>query len=257
MVKIFDTHAHLLSSRSDEDRVEFIEALPAQNVVGVVECATKDKNIDKVVELAESFSIIYAALGVYPHEARCYTDELEQRIERLYREHGKVVAIGEIGLDYYYDGCPRDIQRDVLHRQLALAERLDAPVSLHCRDAAGDMLEILGAHKVKGVMHCYSGSVETAKELLKMGLYFGIGGSLTFKNNVKGPQVVDMLPLEKILLETDAPYLAPIPKRGERNTPAYISYVAEKITQIKGISVEEVYSITCANACKLFGIKEV
>ena len=237
--------------------MEFLNSLKDQNVVAVVECATKDSNIDRAVELAYSSPLVFAAIGVYPHEARCYNDALEEKMYKLYTDNDRVVAIGEIGLDYYYEGCPKDIQKDVLHKQLALAERLDAPVSLHCRDAAGDMMEILSAHKVSGVMHCFSGSVETAKELLKMGLYFGIGGSLTFKNNVKGPQVVEMLPMEKILLETDAPYLAPIPKRGERNTPAYIKYVAEKIAEIKGMTAEDVCAAACENACRLFGIEGI
>ncbi len=237
--------------------MEFLNSLKDQNVVAVVECATKDSNIDRAVELAYSSPLVFAAIGVYPHEARCYNDALEEKMHKLYTDNDRVVAIGEIGLDYYYDGCPGDIQRDVLNRQLALAERLDAPVSLHCRDAAGDMMEILSAHKVRGVMHCYSGSVETARELLKMGLYFGIGGSLTFKNNVKGPQVVEMLPMDRILLETDAPYLAPIPKRGERNTPAYIKYVAEKIADIKGMTAEDVCVAACENACRLFGIEGI
>ena len=254
MLRIFDTHAHLLSSRFDEDREQVLADLSHQNVVAVVECATNDKNIDRAVELAKSSPLVFAAVGVYPHEAECYTDELEEKLERLYTQNDRVVAIGEVGLDYYYEGCPREIQRQVLERQLALAERLDAPVSLHCREAFGDMMEILRAHRVKGVMHCYSGSAETARELAEMGFYFGIGGSLTFKNSVRTPKVAQLLPEERILLETDSPYLAPVPRRGERNTPANISYVAGRLAELRGTTAEHICEICLENACAFFGI---
>lgn len=257
MLKIFDTHAHLLSGKYDEDRAEFIQALPAHGVVAVVECATKEDNIYRAVELANSSPLVFAALGVYPHEAEGYSEGLEEEIFRLYTENDKVVAIGEIGLDYYYEGCPHERQKEVLKRQLSLAQRLNAPVSLHCREAVGDMMRILRQYNVKGVMHCYSGSVETARELIDMGYYFGIGGSLTFKNSVKAPKVAEMLPEDRILLETDCPYLAPVPKRGERNSPAYIEYVAKRLAEIKGTTAEHICEVTCANAYQFFNIEEV
>lgn len=254
MLSIFDTHAHLLSSRFDEDRQSVLDELSCQDVVAVVECATNDKNIDRAVELSNSSPLVFAAVGVYPHEADCYTDALEKKLERLYRENHRVVAIGEIGLDYYYEGCPHELQREVLIRQLSLAERLGAPVSLHCREAFGDMMEILKNHSVKGVMHCYSGSMETAKQLVEMGFYFGIGGSLTFKNAVRTPAVAAALPEDRILLETDSPYLAPIPRRGERNTPANIKYVAQRLAELKNTTAEHITQVCTENACAFFGI---
>lgn len=254
MLKIIDTHAHLLSSRYDEDREAFLANLSKGGVEAVIECATNKDNIARAAQLALTSPMVYAAVGIYPHEAGDYTDSLEKKLHELYTKNDRVVAIGEIGLDYYYDGCPRELQREVLDRQLSLAEALDAPVSLHCREATGDMLGILSKHNIKGVMHCFSGSVQTARELLNMGLYFGIGGSLTFKNNLKGPAVVEMLPMDRILLETDSPYLAPVPKRGERNSPEYIKYVAYKIAEIKKMSAEEVCIKAYDNAKRLFNI---
>lgn len=256
MLRIFDTHAHLLSSRFDEDRMSVLDELSRQNVAAVVECATNDKNIDRAVELSNSSPLVFAAIGVYPHEADCYTDALEKRLERLYEENRRVVAIGEIGLDYYYEGCSHELQREVLTRQLMLAKRLDAPVSLHCREAFGDMMGILKKHSVRGVMHCYSGSMETAKELIDMGFYFGVGGSLTFKNAVRTPTVAAALPEDRILLETDSPYLAPVPRRGERNTPANIKYVIERLAELRGTTAEHIAQVCFENACSFFGIDE-
>ena len=256
MLRIFDTHAHLLSRQYDDDREAFIDDLKSRGVIAVVECATNKDNILRAVELANSSPLIFAAIGVYPHEAGCYSPSLEEKMKRLYTENGRVVAIGEIGLDYYYEGCPHDKQKEVLERQLALAQELDAPVSLHCREAIGEMMDILAKYHVKGVMHCYSGSVDTARELLKMGFYIGIGGSLTFKNSVKAPKVAKMLPDDRILLETDCPYLAPVPKRGQRNSPAYIEYVAEKLAEIRGTTKQEICDLACKNAYRFFNIKE-
>lgn len=256
MLKIFDSHAHLNSHAYDEDRSEFLQGLKSQGVVGVVECATNANNIDRAVELSKASPLVFAAVGVYPHDSACYTDELEKKIAALYSENERVVAIGEAGLDYYYDGASHELQKHVLERQLCLCEELNAPITLHCRQATEDMLSILKRHRVKGVMHCYSGSAETAKELIKMGFYFGIGGSLTFKNNKKTPEAARIIPMERILLETDSPYLSPVPMRGSRNSPAYIKYVAEKLAEIKDVSPEQICNTALNNAYNFFNIKE-
>lgn len=254
-MRLFDTHAHLLAERFDEDRSELIAGLSARGVTAVLECATDREDIPKAVALAREFEMIYCALGVHPHNADEYDDALEAKIREYAAAEDKMVAVGEIGLDYHYDFCPRELQRDVLARQLNLAQELDLPVSLHSRESTQDMLDVLAAEKCcDGVMHCFSGSVETAKILLDRGLYLGIGGTLTFKNAVKAIEVVEYAPIDRLLLETDSPYLAPVPLRGKRNDPANTRLVAAAIARIKKTDLEETAEQLYLNGMKLFRI---
>ncbi len=252
-MRIFDSHAHYLSGRFDEDRDELLKSVFFSGVTGIMECATDKQSIEESVLLSEKYEGVYCALGVHPHSADEYSPELEARIAELSE---KAAAIGEIGLDYHYDFHPRELQKSVFEKQLELAKRLSLPVILHSREATADMLEILKAQNVSnGVMHCFSGSPETAEIILGMGLYIGVGGSLTFKGAVKAVEVVKMLPMERLLLETDCPYMTPVPHRGERNDSRYISIVAEKIAEIKGMSAQDVAETAEKNAKKLLDIK--
>lgn len=253
-MRLFDTHAHLLDGRFDEDRHELITTLSVRGVEFVLECATDAEDIHRAVALVREYENVYCAVGVHPHSAEEYDDAVERSI-RDYAAEEKVVAVGEIGLDYHYDFCPREMQRDVLARQLCLAQELKLPVSLHSRESTQDMLDVLAAENCdNGVMHCFSGSVETARVLLDRGLYLGVGGTLTFKNAVKAIEVVEYSPIDRLLLETDSPYLAPVPLRGKRNDPANTALVAARIAEIKGMDAEEVAERLLENGRKLFCI---
>ena len=252
-MRLFDSHAHLTDERFDEDREQLRAEMTSQGM-RVMQCATSPDDLYATAALAEEHDIIYGAVGVHPHDAVKYSAEVERQIEKL-ASNKKIVAIGEIGLDYHYDYSPREVQRNVLEAQLELASRLNMPVSLHNREATADMLAILSNHDVKGVMHCFSGSVETAKILLDMGLYLGVGGTLTFKGASKPVQVVEYAPMDRILLETDSPYLAPVPYRGKRNVPAYTEVVAKRIAALKGKTPEEIAAQTWNNACVMLNIE--
>ncbi len=250
---IFDTHAHYDDSRFDEDRDELISSLKEKGVSQIVNCGCDLKSSLTTVALAEKYGFIYAAVGVHAHEAEEATESDLAEIERLY-ENKKVVAVGEIGLDYHYDFSPRERQLEVFEKQLILANKLDLPVIVHDREAHEDTLNLLKKYKPKGVVHCFSGSAEMAKEIVKLGMYIGIGGAVTFKNAKKPVEVVEYLPLDRLLLETDAPYMTPVPFRGQRCDSAHIAYTAEKITEIKGIDVQELIDTCNENSKKLFGI---
>ena len=253
-MRLFDSHAHLSDARFAQDRDEMIRGLAARGVEGVIECATDAADIEEVAALAETYGNVYAAVGIHPHSCDEFTPEVAARLRQLYARE-KVVAIGEIGLDYHYDFCPRGMQRETLKQQLMLARELDAPVILHCREATADMLAVLEeVGYYYGVMHCFSGSAETAELLLKKGMYLGFGGSLTFKNNVKTVRAAEVTPIDRILLETDSPYLAPVPMRGKRNEPAYTGYVAQRLGEIKGLAAEEVAQAALENTRQLFRI---
>jgi len=251
MIRI-DSHAHLCNRRFDEDRGELIASVFADGVAAVLECATEPADLDAVVALAESYAPIYAAVGVHPHDADKYTGAVEARLRELAARE-KVVAIGEIGLDYHYDFCPRELQQQVLSRQLALAGELGLPVSLHSRESTADMLAVLRRFApLRGVMHCFSGSVETLREVLDMGLHIGIGGSLTFAGNKKTVEVAQEVPADRFLLETDSPYLAPVPLRGRRNDPRNTRYVAEFIAKLRGEAPDDVALTAARNTLALF-----
>ena len=246
---IFDTHSHYTDEQFS-DRDELLTKLNREkNVSEIITCGTDIESSQESISLAEKFPFVYAAVGFHPEElTRCDTNipALRQLIT------DKVVAIGEIGLDYYWNKENKEKQKEGFISQIKLAQELNLPVIVHDREAHGDTLEILKAYKPKGVLHCFSGSTEMAREIIKLGMYIGIGGVITFKNAKNLPEVVETLPLDRLLLETDAPYLAPVPFRSKRNDSSLIPYIAEKIGDIKGISKEEILKITRENAYNLF-----
>ncbi len=250
---IFDTHAHYDDSRFDEDRTELLSSLCLSCVSGIINCGCDLKSSLSTVSLTEKHPLIYGAVGVHPHEAEDAAEEDFDKIKELYKKD-KIVAVGEIGLDYFYDFSPREKQKEVFRRQIITANELSLPVIIHDREAHEDTMNILKELKPKGVVHCFSGSAEMAKEILKLGLYIGIGGAVTFKNARKPVEVVEMLPLDRLLLETDAPYMTPVPFRGKRCDSSHIAYTAEKIAEIKGIDVQELINKCAENAKALFGI---
>jgi TatD DNase family protein len=256
MLKLFDTHAHLNDDAFDSDREAVIESLAEYGVCRVIDVACDVRTVDKTLDLLEKYPFIYGTAGMHPHDAQAMDNSLMDKLRKVL-SHKKMLALGEIGLDYHYDFSPREVQRRWFAEQLELARELDMPVTLHIREAFGDCMDILKAHKngLRGVMHCYSGSVETAYECLDLGLAFSFGGAVTFKNAKKPIEVIEKLPLESILLETDCPYMTPVPYRGKRNDPSFIGLVAERIAEVKGMSVEELSEVTFNNANRVFEIK--
>lgn len=248
---IFDSHAHLDSKRFDDFREELIENMFQNGVGGIVTCGCDVESSKKALSIAENHEFIYAAVGYHP----CDVDEEVQLdvIEEL-AHNKKCVAIGEIGLDYYWEKENAEQQKVVFEELLSLAKRLALPVIVHDREAHADTLEILKKHKPKGILHCYSGSVEMAEEIIKLGMYIGVGGVITFKNARKLPDVVRAIPDDKLLLETDCPYLAPEPFRGKLCHSGMITLTAEKIAEIRNTSRDEILKISFENAKKIFGI---
>lgn len=255
-MRLFDTHAHLNDEKFNEDRDTLIPALYEGGIERIIDVACDTDELDGALALADKYSFIYAAAGIHPHYASDATNEKLDTIKKAFETNKKLVAYGELGLDYHYDFSPRKTQCDLFYTQLQLAKELDKPVILHIREAFGDCMDILRANKkdLKGVMHCYSGSKEIAFECLDMGLYVAFGGSVTFKNATNLQEVAKSLPLDRLLLETDCPYMTPVPHRGKRNDPSYMHYVAEKIAELKGMDVEEVAEKTFTNSLELFGI---
>ena len=248
----FESHAHYDDERFDEDRDTLLASFPAEGIETVVNASSDIKSSKASIALSEKYPFFYAAVGVHPHEVENITEADIDELREL-SKHPKVVAIGEIGLDYYYDLSPRDLQCHWFKRQLELADELKMPVIIHSRDAAQECFDIIKNSNVRnGVIHCYSGSAEMAEEYIKMGFYIGVGGSLTFKNNKKGVETVERIPIEKILIETDSPYLAPVPYRGKRNDSRLLKYVVERISQIKNIPENDICNITKNNAQNLF-----
>lgn len=250
---IFDTHAHYDDSRFDEDRDELLCSLKEKGVSHIINCGCDLKSSLTTLALSEKHDFIYAAVGVHAHEAEEATESDLAQIEKLY-ENSKVVAVGEIGLDYHYDFSPRERQLEVFERQLILANKLELPVIVHDRESHEDTMNLLKKYKPKGVVHCFSGSAEMAKEIVKLGMYIGIGGAVTFKNAKKPVEVVEYLPIDRLLLETDAPYMTPVPYRGQRCDSAHIAYTAEKIAEIKDLDVQELIDTCNENAKRLFNI---
>ena len=254
---IFDTHAHYDDEAFDEDREELLWKMKEQGVEFIVNVGASIASTKKTIELVQRYPFLYGAVGIHPSE----TEELKEE-DMLWLKKASVqkdiVAIGEIGLDYYWPEPDREIQKKWFIRQFALSSEVKLPVIIHSRDAAEDTLEILkewDKDKTGGVIHCFSYSKEIAREYLSMGYYFGIGGVLTFKNARKLVEAVEIIPMEKILLETDCPYLAPEPYRGKRNQSGYIDFVAEKLAKLKGITKEEVLRITSDNAKNFYHLK--
>jgi TatD DNase family protein len=254
---LFDSHAHLDDEAFDADREEVIARALANGLTGMVNPGSCMKSSAAALALAQQHAAIYAAVGIHPHDADS-ADEAAYEQLLCWAQHPKVVAIGEIGLDYHYDFSPRSVQQDVFVKQLALARECDLPVILHDREAHGDILRLVKeqGQGVRGVFHCFSGSLEMAREVLNLGFYLSVGGTLTFKNAAKLPEIVKEVPFERLLLETDSPYLTPVPYRGRRNEPLHVRLVAEKVAELRGLSVEEVARQTTSNTCRCFGITQ-
>ena len=252
---LFDTHAHYDDEAFDPDRELLLESLPQRGVALVVNPGCDLESSRKAVAYAAEYPHLYAAVGIHPENCGGFTPADMDALRQL-AQQPKVVAIGEIGLDYYWaENPPRELQQEVLRRQLALAQELHLPVIIHDRDAHADTLSIVREFpQVTGVFHCFAGSVEMAQALIKMGWMLSFNGAATFKNAKKAPEVIAAVPLEKLMIETDAPYLTPVPHRGERNDSSYVRFVAEKIAEIKGISAEEVEKATWENGKAFFGI---
>ncbi len=254
MVNIFDSHAHYDSEAFNDDRKELISALPEQGVCGIINCGSDMSSSLSSLELADEFSFIYAACGIHPHEAEGCKQGYLPVLKKLCMEE-KCVAVGEIGLDYHYDFSLRDIQKTVFEQQLVLAKELDLPVIIHDREAHEDTMTLLKRYKPKGVVHCFSGSAEMAKEVVRLGMYIGLGGAVTFKNARKPREVAYVVPEDKLLIETDCPYMTPVPHRGKRCDSSYIPFTAEVLAEVRGVSAQEILDMTRKNANILFGLE--
>ena len=265
MMHLIDTHAHLNDDRYKDDLDEVLLRAKEAGLTRIILASADIGDSLEEQQIAAGKSVpglqLFCTVGVHPHEASKYTDEMHAQLRSWLseREKNRIVAVGEIGLDYFYDFSPREIQKAVFRRQLELAFEADIPVVLHERDAVEDTLKILREfheagklRAVPGVCHCYSGSEETAKILLSYGFYLGFDGPITFKNSRRAPEVIRMTPIERLLIETDSPYLTPIPFRGQRNEPSFVKFVLEKMAEMKGVSAEEMAVITMNNACQLF-----
>lgn len=254
---IFDTHAHYDDAQFDNDREELLDSMAKSGVGTIVNVASDLASWDAIRRLTSKYPFIYGAAGLHPDYAADLDDENFERLKALLKED-KFVAAGEIGLDYYWDKADRDLQKKAFIRQLNLAKELGLPVIIHSREAAADTMQIMKeyAKGMGGVIHCYSYSLEQAREYVRMGFYIGVGGVVTFKNAKKLREVVLNLPLEALVLETDCPYLAPVPYRGKRNSSLYLPLTAREIARIKGVSYEEVVSQTEINAVKLYRLQE-
>lgn len=252
---IFDSHAHYDDEAFDEDRDEVIEKIKNSGVKAVINCSSSIESVEKVYELSLKYDFIYGALGIHPE----FYNDLKGNINKIgdLSQNKKIVAIGEIGLDYHYEGYDRDKQIKIFKEQMDLARCLNLPVVVHSRDAMDDTLKVLSEFKtVKGVLHCFSGSLESVKIAIKLGYYIGFTGVITFKNAKKAIEVLKGIPEDRILVETDCPYMAPTPFRGERNDSSYLPYILEKVAQVREISFDKACNLTYKNAETLFGINK-
>lgn len=251
---IFDTHAHYDDERFSEDSEELLSSLEDKGISGVISCGVNAESSKANICLAEKYQFLYAAVGYHGLNTEDLTDDYLYILRSLIK-HEKVVAIGEIGLDYHYEKETKDIQLKIFREQIELANEYNLPVIVHDREAHEDTLNILKELKPAGVVHCFSGSVETAKEIVKLGMYIGLGGAVTFKNAVKPVEVAKYVPSDRLLIETDCPYMTPVPHRGKRNDSSLIPYTAEKIAEIRGVTAQEILDLTAENARRLFNIK--
>ena len=253
---LFDTHAHMDDRSFDEDRHELLSALPERGISLLMNPGCSYESSLNAIELSEQYDYIYAAVGSHPDVADEVDEALIAKYRALCRQHPKVKAIGEIGLDYHYEDIPRQIQKKAFRLQMELAAELDLPVIVHEREAHEDGLKIVDEFPtVKGVFHCYSGSLEMAKELVKRGWYIGFTGVLTFKNARKAIEVAANIPIERIVIETDCPYMAPVPFRGKRNDPGLVCHMAQKLGELRGITPEEAARVTLENGKRLYRMK--
>lgn len=251
---IFETHAHYDDRAFDEDRDQLLLSLADGGIEAVVNVGASIQTTKNTLDLMDKYPFVYGAVGVHPNETAELTEDLMNWLEHISRRP-KVVAIGEIGLDYYWDEPEREIQKHWFVRQLDLARKVHLPIVVHSRDAARDTLDIIKAEKageLGGVIHCFSYGVELAREYLDLGFYLGIGGVVTFNNGKKLKEVVEYMPLDRIVLETDCPYLSPVPFRGKRNSSLNLTYVVKAISELKGVSEEEVIAVTNANAKRMY-----
>lgn len=257
-MKLFDTHSHLYDKKFDNDRDEVMKAV--WEVCDYVVCPSEDlASSEQAVALAEQYPHMYAAVGIHPQLTKDATEEELEAIRKLAETHKKVVAIGEIGLDYYYLYSEIETQKEWFARQIELAKELDLPIIIHDRDAHADTLEILKEHaspKLRGIMHCYSSSLEMAKEFMKLGFYISFAGPVVFPKSTNLKAVAKEIPMDRLLVETDSPYLTPPPFRGRRNDSTKVYYVAEEIAKLKGLPVEQVIDQTRANGLAIYQIKE-
>jgi len=250
---LVDTHAHLNDEKFDEDREQVIRRAKENGIDVIVNIGYNKETILSTMELIDQYEFIYGAIGWHPNHAHEMVEEDLYWIEKL-TEHPKILAIGEIGLDYYWDFAPKEIQQAVFRKQIQMAKRLKLPIIIHDRDAHQDICHILkdeGAELVGGIMHSFSGSTEMAKECMAMGFYISFSGPVTFKNAKKPKEVALEIPLDRLLVETDAPYLTPEPYRGKRNESAYVRFVAQKIAELRGMDTEKIAQITTENAKRI------
>lgn len=253
---LFDTHAHLQDAKFDEDRQQVIERAVRAGVTHIVNVGFNTETIKGTLQLAENYDFIYAAVGWHPHDAKDMKEEDLKWLEEL-AAHPKVVALGEMGLDYYWDNSPREVQKEVFRKQIALARKVKLPIIIHARDAYQDIVDILkeeNARDIGGVMHCFSGSYEIAKQCIDLNFFISFGGPLTFTNAKKPKEIAVRIPDDRLLIETDCPYLTPHPFRGKRNESAYVRLVAEALAELKGWEYERVAELTAENAKRLFKI---
>lgn len=255
---LIDTHAHIDMEDFEADFEQMLQRAAENGVEKIIIPAVEPSTFERVIKTAEKSENLYAATGVHPEDAKNFTQESLEKMEEMIK-HPKVVAVGEIGLDYYWDRSYNDIQKEVFALQIEFAKKHNKPVIVHDREAHGDCLEILkrtNAAQVGVIMHCFSGSPEFALECVKEGFYIALGGVVTFKNAKKMKEVAKIVPLEKLLVETDSPYLTPVPYRGKRNEPAYVKYAAQEIAQLRGMDFEELAQATTENAMKIFRLNE-
>lgn len=259
---LFDTHAHLNDEKFSQDYEETLTRAAAAGVARILIASYDEESSIAALKLACAGDGLYCSLGIHPHDASNFSAAAGETIQRLAAgNRDKVVAIGEIGLDYHYDLSPRDVQREAFKAQIRIAFACDLPFIVHDREAHGDILQTIEdcskegiLRLTPGVFHCYSGSAEMAHRLLALGFYISFAGPVTFKNARRSAEVMEAVPMDRILIETDCPYLSPEPFRGRRNEPAYVRFVAEKLAEMKGISVEDAGSITYRNACRIFAV---
>jgi len=250
---MFDTHAHLADPRFNLDRIEVIERAIEEGICGILCVCSDFQRLDIFYQLLEKYEFIYGAVGIHPHDASCYNLLQGKLYEALKKD--KIVALGEIGLDYYYENSPRKIQKEVFRSQLDLARQKNLPVIIHSREAMEDTLRILQEKEIhRGVMHCFSGTENDMKLCLEMGLYISLAGVLTFPKALKLQRIACSVPLDRLVVETDSPYLAPQPVRGKRNEPSFIKYTIQKIASLRGISQSKLEEVTSQNARKLFNL---
>ena len=255
MMKIFDTHSHYADHAFDEDREQVLSELPDKGIELVMLAASDMRDSLANSELAAKYDYVYASAGIHPESVDDTPTDYLDRLREIIASNPKVRAVGEIGLDYHYDDYDREKQIRFFREQLELAAELDMPVIVHSRNATEDTIEILKEYRPRGVVHCFSGSAETAKEVIKLGMYIGFTGVLTFKNAKKALKALAEVPIDRLLMETDCPYMAPEPFRGRRSDSSMIAYTAAKAAEVKGIPVEELIDITCRNGMKMYGIE--